>query len=711
VAARQLTLDLLARDKTGQATKSAADNLEDVGDAAEDAAKSTEKLGKEADKAEGQTDKLGKSARTAAQHVDKLDREIESVEKELKQLAVAYTEAQSASDRADLSKAIRRTESDLKKLAKARALIGSDVPQVLAPDPKPIVAAAKSIGQLENELVRLKAAYVNARTEAERTNLAKLISSNESQLSNLRKFGTEAGTSFLSNFAKAAMAKGPLGPVGAGMGIYLGFLIGTNISAGLLGGAGIGGVIGGLVLAKRDSRVQAAAKELGDEVLGALDKSAGAFVPAALQGIEQIRASFKRVDKDLASIFNNSARFVKPLINAVTGFIENVVDGAEKAVRGARPVIDALERYLPRLGDALGDVFASVADNGPEAAVALGQLFDIIEIGVRSVGFIVNGLTELYGLLAGGGILGSKAQAEWLAYKVAADKAAASGQEFADGQRIVADKAKTAAEAVEAERKAIETLNSMMRAGVDPLFAFLDAQDRVTAAQKAYDEALKEHGPNSAEAAAASRDLAAAALDVNDAASKVGTTADGKLTPALRRVLEQAKLTPAEIRAIETELARAQAQADKWDKTNATALFYAHTAKAANDVGALLAKMAKVKNKHVTVSVGVVVGNAIAGAVSDVNRILKGRAAGGPVRRGEAYIVGERRPEVFVPETDGQIIPSVNRAGGMSASAGGTLTVAASGALDDLERMFLKMLRTRPAFAAAAKTLINNASG
>jgi len=35
------------------------------------------------------------------------------------------------------------------------------------------------------------------------------------------------------------------------------------------------------------------------------------------------------------------------------------------------------------------------------------------------------------------------------------------------------------------------------------------------------------------------------------------------------------------------------------------------------------------------------------------------RAQGGPVRAGQPYIVGEKRPEVFVPEQNGQIIPRV----------------------------------------------------
>lgn len=43
---------------------------------------------------------------------------------------------------------------------------------------------------------------------------------------------------------------------------------------------------------------------------------------------------------------------------------------------------------------------------------------------------------------------------------------------------------------------------------------------------------------------------------------------------------------------------------------------------------------------------------------------LFGRAAGGPVHAGQAYVVGERRPELFIPNRSGRIESSVAGAGG-----------------------------------------------
>jgi len=42
---------------------------------------------------------------------------------------------------------------------------------------------------------------------------------------------------------------------------------------------------------------------------------------------------------------------------------------------------------------------------------------------------------------------------------------------------------------------------------------------------------------------------------------------------------------------------------------------------------------------------------------------LPGRATGGPVAPGRAYVVGEKRPELFIPSTNGRIEPSVGGSG------------------------------------------------
>lgn len=54
------------------------------------------------------------------------------------------------------------------------------------------------------------------------------------------------------------------------------------------------------------------------------------------------------------------------------------------------------------------------------------------------------------------------------------------------------------------------------------------------------------------------------------------------------------------------------------------------------------------------------------------------RAEGGPVKRGQPYIVGEKRPELFVPDQNGTILPSVPRVGGRSVQINNTFHITES---------------------------------
>jgi hypothetical protein len=81
---------------------------------------------------------------------------------------------------------------------------------------------------------------------------------------------------------------------------------------------------------------------------------------------------------------------------------------------------------------------------------------------------------------------------------------------------------------------------------------------------------------------------------------------------------------------------------------------------------------------------------AAAAMIAEGSSLIKGaREFGGPVEGGQAYLVGERRPEVFVPHTDGFILPDASRfaysapalsRGSSSASASSARSVSAASA-------------------------------
>jgi lambda family phage tail tape measure protein len=78
---------------------------------------------------------------------------------------------------------------------------------------------------------------------------------------------------------------------------------------------------------------------------------------------------------------------------------------------------------------------------------------------------------------------------------------------------------------------------------------------------------------------------------------------------------------------------------------------------------------------------------------------LPGKAAGGPVSAGQPYIVGERGPEVFMPNNAGSIIPNNQIGGGGSAFGGGQAITYNIQAVDAMS--FKQMLAQDPSFLHA----------
>jgi tape measure domain-containing protein len=70
----------------------------------------------------------------------------------------------------------------------------------------------------------------------------------------------------------------------------------------------------------------------------------------------------------------------------------------------------------------------------------------------------------------------------------------------------------------------------------------------------------------------------------------------------------------------------------------------------------------------------------------------RGMARGGPVRRGRSYLVGEYRPEMFVPESDGWIHPRVGAQGG----GGDAMTAQLIAALDRQNAFLARLESMKP---------------
>lgn len=172
--------------------------------------------------------------------------------------------------------------------------------------------------------------------------------------------------------------------------------LGAGVAGAVIGGVGVGGVIGGLTLAARDARVQAAGADLGQFILADLTSRAEGFVAPTLVGIERVRSGWISLGPDLDRVFD-SERFIDPLVEGGLRGARRFVNGVADLVENADPVMDQFGDSIARVGDTVGDTFTLLAGDAREGASALDDITLAAENFIRTTGYIVHGLAEIKG--------------------------------------------------------------------------------------------------------------------------------------------------------------------------------------------------------------------------------------------------------------------------------------------------------------------------
>lgn len=484
-------------------------------------------LGVTAERTGRKVDDLGGDFRDTARDAQALQREISETKRSLAGLAVEFAAAGSVADRLDISKSMRRQQGELRQLLRVEKLL---------PTPAEVQPAARSLGR-----------------------------------------------GVLAGMATSIEGAGPvLVPALAGTVVAVAPLIGATVSGAILGAAGLGGVIGGLALARKDPRVQAAIDGLGDRLQDRLTRSTSVFVQPALDGIARIDQALQRVD--IESALRNTAQHVKPLMDGVGVAVENIGDGLVRLARNSGPALDAIGDGVAMFGKTVGDGLRMLAEHGPEAADALRTLFGIVNGAVKTVFQLVDALTELYRInkAIGGDVLlqqflkitGNQmddtatkgrrlGSGTWEAAK-GIDGAADAARGAQAPQKALSTTLSNGARSALGQRDALTALSRELRAEADPAFALIDAQRTLKVAQDRAAEAVRQHGRRSQEARQATRDLALAALDLQGKTGQLSTTFTGRLSPAMRATLESAGLTKRQINDVEREFKEARTAAQKY---------------------------------------------------------------------------------------------------------------------------------------------------
>jgi hypothetical protein len=260
-------------------------------------------------------------------------------------------------------------------------------------DPKSALADIELTKRKLEELSR-DAATVEIRVKTEKA---------LSELGNFRRqigdTGTEVGGNFLAKFGQSltnAAASSPLQTGAVAIGVAMAPTIGALLAAAVVGEAGIGGVVGGVILAAKDERVKAAGVTLGRTLLADLESRASGFVEPVLNGIARIGQGFDQLDPDLDRIFKSS-RFVEPLVNAGIKGAQGFVSGFADAVDQADPVIQALGDSVTAIGTATGQFFRELSTQSASGASALEDLTGAVTTVIGIAGHVTTSAAAVKG--------------------------------------------------------------------------------------------------------------------------------------------------------------------------------------------------------------------------------------------------------------------------------------------------------------------------
>jgi hypothetical protein len=646
---RELILDLLARDKTGAATKKASDNIKGVGASADKAGKQTDRFGKQIEQAARDADELGDQAKQTAGAISKLDREIALATAELGVLAAAFARTNDAAERLDISKGIRRGENDIRRLSKSKNLL-----EGLLPDPAP---------------------------------LAKTF---------MQRLGTGLAS---AGGSVATMAGGSVGPVvGGAIGVAAAPVLVSTLGSALSAGAGLGVLGAGIALAvKNDPKIQEAGKLAATRFMESLGKRAAVLNKPIMESIGVLSDAADRMVDDLGDAFNKLGPAIVPLVKDVASAANTLTDALGDVAEESKPAMAGLGDALKLVSDGAASLLRSVADGSPEAASNMVLLAGAIRDVITQTGGLLNTLNQLSNNPF---ITGPLLPMLRKHYQEAAD---ASGT-FKKHTEGATEAMKGAEGAAKGEKAALVELSTAIKAQTDPVFAFLEAQKQLKTAQKNAADATKDHGRKSKEAKEALRELAQAAIDLEGKAGALGDTFNGELTPELKATLRAAGLSEKQIRDLGAQFRAAKRDGDRFAK-NYKANVSANTKKALTDIRAVQRIVNSLDGRTIDIAMKVTGVTNVSKARSAINKQYQARASGGPISKDTPYWVGEAGPELVFPNHDGRILsasasrgyqararmgPTGNTSGG---GGGGTLRLELVGE-QGMVSMVRRLIRT-----------------
>lgn len=173
----------------------------------------------------------------------------------------------------------------------------------------------------------------------------------------------------------------------------------SAVDAALLLGIGAGGLAAGIMIAAQDANVQKAYGDLGSHIMSTLSRATMPFRSELISSATTFRDAFDKITPNIQRSFNTLSKAVQPIATGLSGLFTNAAPGIEKAFQGAIPLLREFGEWLPKLGSEIGDLGQALARAEPEAELFFKFLLANIDVAVKTITFLTNGVHALVGAL------------------------------------------------------------------------------------------------------------------------------------------------------------------------------------------------------------------------------------------------------------------------------------------------------------------------
>lgn len=470
--------------------------------------------------------------------------------------------------------------------------------------------------------------------------------------------GISGGSRVGEELTKSLMAlRGPAIAGAIGIGAVMAPVIGAAISSAVIGVTGGVGLIGGIVAASQDQRVQDAAKQVGNRIGDSLVEASASFVGPIIESLNVLDNAGDRLADNLEKAGSKIAPVLPVLAGGIAGFADAVGPGFIRAMDAAKPVIRALSRELPKIGDAVSDMFDKLSDDPDQAVMGIVAISQAIQGTIDVAGDLLDTLGDIFEWSSRSGAAMSETWESLFGWMpIAGDHIENVGAGFRE-QVAAIDAARNAAgdytgelggiiraeeDMAEATKTATQKIEDQITA-MDKMFGrFADSREVARNYQEAIDdltESVKEHGTS---------------LDIGTEAGRSNSAALDNLAQKIKDARENTILMTGDVAGANTvyyeqvEALRQQAIKLGLSKQEANNL-----ANELRDIPrqvdveirapGLLEALARARELNR------LMGSISAGArarAGDDSGYGGGRAGGGPMQAGKWYTVGEDGTEV-----------------------------------------------------------------